>query len=424
MHYKSTKLKKLLIISPYFPPYNTPDMQRMRMSLPYYEAAGWEAEVVTVKHPDNDTGKDPLLSKSIPAHIKVHYISCLSKEKTAKFGLGSIALRSYFSYQRKVNELLKNGHYDLIFFTTTQFPLCTLGAYWKRKFNTPYVIDMQDPWHSDYYKDKPKAQRPKKYWFSYYLNKYLEPKAMKKVDGLISVSEKYINDLQTRYSQIKHIPTAVITFGYSDVDLQLSQTLATQHPQNDQLLLAYVGVLGQMMEKSLTLFFDAINQIADFKEKYQLSFKGTSYASVDRATPTALPIAKQKGISNITEDTQRLGIFELLNYLANADGLLIFGTDEAGYTSSKLYPYLQSGKPILGIFHPQSNAIQILSSLTNAQVISLTDDEQVIKTKVLAYLQQIDEQSYTVNQALFQFYSASQMTERQCELFDRVLATR
>lgn len=399
-------------------------MQRMRMSLPYYETWGWKAEVVTVKDPDNDTGKDPLLRQSIPDDITVHYINCLSKEKTAKFGLGSIALRSYFSYKRKVNELLKSGHYDLIFFTTTQFPLCTLGAYWKRKFKVPYVIDMQDPWHSDYYKDKPKAQRPKKYWFSYQLNKYLEPKAMKMVDGLISVSEKYIIDLQARYKQLNHIPTAVITFGYSDVDLQISKTLTVKQPQKNQRLLAYVGVLGQMMQKSLNLFFDAINQIADFKDNYHLSFKGTSYASAERAIATALPIAQQKGINNIEEDTQRLGIFELLNYLNHADGLLIFGTDDAGYTSSKLYPYLQTGKPILGIFHPQSNAIQILSSLTNAQVISLDNDENTIQTKVLAYLRQIDEQSYTVNQELFKYYSASQMTERQCELFNRVLTNK
>jgi hypothetical protein len=417
-------LKKLLIISPYFPPYHTPDLQRMRMSLPYYAACGWKAEVVTVKAPDHDTPTDPLLSKSIPEDITVHYVNCFSKEKTARFGLGSIALRSYFFYKKKVSELLKAGHYDLIFFSTTQFPLCALGAYWKKKFNVPYVIDMQDPWHSDYYKDKPKAQRPKKYWFSYHLNKYLEPKAMKMVDGLMSVSEKYIIDLQARYPNINHIPTAVITFGYAPIDLQLSKTLSVQYPSSNQLLLAYVGVLGKMMEKSLNLFFDAVNHIADFKEKYHLSFKGTSYASAALAQATALPIALEKGITNIDEDTQRLGIFELLNYLSHADGLLIFGTDEAGYTSSKLYPYLQSGKPILGIFHPQSNAIQILSSLTNAQVVSLDDDEATIQTKILAYLRQIDEQSYTVNQELFEHYSASQMTVRQCELFNRVLANR
>jgi hypothetical protein len=79
-----------------------------------------------------------------------------------------------------------------------------LGAYWKKKHGIPYVIDMQDPWHSDYYKNKPKAERPKKYWISYRLNKYFEPIAMKNVDGLISVSKAYIDTLKQRYPQLQH----------------------------------------------------------------------------------------------------------------------------------------------------------------------------------------------------------------------------
>jgi len=41
-------LKKFLIVSPHFPPINAPDMQRVRMSLPYYRRCGWDPEVLTV----------------------------------------------------------------------------------------------------------------------------------------------------------------------------------------------------------------------------------------------------------------------------------------------------------------------------------------------------------------------------------------
>src|SRR5690606_16191048 len=110
---------------------------------------------------------------------------------------------------------------DLVYFSTTQFPVCILGAYWKRKFGIPYVIDMQDPWHSEYYQNKPKNEQPPKYWFSYRLNKWLEPIAIKQVDGLIAVSEQYIKDLQQRYNL--NIPNKTITFGYSEIDLNISQ---------------------------------------------------------------------------------------------------------------------------------------------------------------------------------------------------------
>lgn len=410
-------MKKVLIISPYFPPSNAADMHRIRMSLPYFQKFGWESEVVTVDPIYSDMVKDKLLMESIPNNTKIHYVKAFSKKWTSKLGLGSIALRSLWYYQQYVTRLLKRQHFDLIYFSTTQFPVLILGAYWKRKFDIPYVIDMQDPWHSDYYKDKPKSDRPKKYWFSYRLHKYLEPIAMKSVSGIISVSEKYITNLMYKYPNIKQIPTSVITFGYSDIDLAIAKKLPPILSRSDKLLLSYVGVLGPMMQKSLNIFFDGINKIADFNDRYFLSFKGTSYADPTIANLTALPIALKKGITNIEEDPKRLGMFDTLNYLTSANGLIIFGTDDEGYTSSKLYPYLQSGKPVLGIFHPESNAIQTLETITNANVVKLTDYEDVIHNKILSYLKQIDMNSYQVNQKLLNQFSSLEMTRKQCELF-------
>ncbi|MBC7913703.1 MAG: hypothetical protein H7Y07_06230, partial [Pyrinomonadaceae bacterium] len=141
-------VKRVLIISPYFPPSNAADMQRIRMSLPYFKDFGWDAEVVSIDPKHSDKVKDDYLLESIPDDIPVHMVQAFSKKWTSKFGLGSIALRSLWFYRQKVNGLLKQKQYDLIYFSTTQFPVCILGAYWKNRFGIPYVIDLQDPWHS------------------------------------------------------------------------------------------------------------------------------------------------------------------------------------------------------------------------------------------------------------------------------------
>jgi hypothetical protein len=72
-------LKKLLIISPYFPPVNAADMQRVRMSLPYFASFGWEAEVVMVNEDYTDIVKDDLLLQSIPPGIKIYKVKALKK---------------------------------------------------------------------------------------------------------------------------------------------------------------------------------------------------------------------------------------------------------------------------------------------------------------------------------------------------------
>jgi len=197
-------------------------MQRVRMSLPYFSDYGWDATAVTVDEKYIDLAKDNLLLKTIPTNVKVHKVGAFNKTWTSKIGFGSIALRVLWFYNNEVSRILKNEKFDLIYFSTTQFPVCVLGAYWKKRFSVPYVIDMQDPWHSNYYDNKPKEQRPAKYKVVYSLHKYLEAKAMQFVDGLISVSDNYIISLQNKYPRLKLVPSATITFGAFEPDFKIA----------------------------------------------------------------------------------------------------------------------------------------------------------------------------------------------------------
>lgn len=376
-------MKRLLIISPYFPPTNAADMQRIRMSLPYFNMFGWEPEVVTVDDKYSDFEKDELLLQSIPVGTKVHKIKALNKKWTSKIGLGSIALRSMPYYRKKVNSLLKSGKYDLIYFSTTQFPVCILGAYWKRKFNMPYVIDMQDPWHSEYYRDKPKGQRPRKYWFSYLLNKSLEPIAIKNCDGLISVSKIYIDDLKERYPVIKNIPEATITFGSFKKDLEIAETNQQQFKpilSREFINIVYIGRGGLDMHKSITPLFVALKTGLDNEHvlfnRIRFFFIGTSYACEGKGTPTILPLAKQYGVEgNVTEITDRISFYHTLVTLKQADALFIPGSDDPKYTASKIYPYLLTYKPLLSIFNSKSGAVDVLNEfgLTDNYTYDATD---------------------------------------------------
>ena len=417
------KTKRVLIISPYFIPFNTPDMQRVRMSLPYFKSLGWEAEVVAVDPKFSEFNQEPLLSQTIPTDIKIHYVKALSKVRTMKFGLGSIAIRSLKFYHKKVSELLSTKSFDLVYFSTTQYPVCVLGSIWKRKFRIPYIIDVQDPWHTDYYKNKPRAERPKKYWFSYRLNKYLEPMAMKNCDGLISVSKTYLDELTSRYPQLEQIPKSVITFGYSEIDQQTANKIIVQHDKNKgQFSLLYTGVLGSMMLRSLNVLFGALKQSLTFKDKFELKFVGTSYAPGKTAKKTAEPVFKKYDLqSNITEETNRIGLLETIRSLQNADGLVIIGTDDPAYTASKIYPYLQSRKPILAILHPDSVAYHFLKTVSNAIVIKLSASLEETSQQISEYLQRVMlKQALHLNESIFESFSAKRLTEKQVELFNAV----
>lgn len=422
-------LKKLLIISPYFPPVNAADMQRVRMSLPYFADLGWHAEVVTVDPNYSDLAQDDLLLKSVPALIAVHRVKAFSKTLTSKAGLGSIALRSLWFYKQKVNRILKNKKFDLIYFSTTQFPICILGAYWKKRFGIPYVIDMQDPWHSDYYMTKPKNQQPPKYWFAYRLNKYLEPIAIKNADGLTSVSAGYINQLKSRYPVIKDLPASVITFGAFAPDLQVAWHNRQRFPSllGDEFFnIVYIGRGGRDLHQAISPVFETFKSLLerDFEKfsKVRFHFIGTSYAPAGQGTATILPLAQQFGIEDyIIEITNRIGYYHALLTLQQASALFIPGSDDPQYTASKIFPYLLTGKPILAIFNRASSAITIMEEYGVQNVYNY---DEVSPAHLSPFFNQLVNNAFDAvayHADVVKKYSAMEMTRAQCRLFNKVV---
>ncbi|OOQ58085.1 glycosyltransferase [Mucilaginibacter pedocola] len=422
-------MKRVLIISPYFPPVNAADMHRVRTSLPYFEEFDWSAEVVAVDTRYSDMGQDDLLLQSLPPTIKVHKVKALNKGLTSKLGLGSIALRSLWYYRLYVNQLLKREKFDLIYFSTTQFPVCVLGAYWKRKFGVPYVIDMQDPWHSEYYRDKPKSQRPPKYWFSYRLNKYMEPMALKKAEGLIAVSDQYITDLKNRYPQIKDIHAATITFGMFAPDMDIA---AAHEREFENLLdtarinIVYVGRGGADMHKAITPVFKALangmRTDAGFFSRFKFYFIGTSYAPAGQGKPSIMPLAESFGLATaVTEITDRISYYRSLATLLQADALFVPGSDDAKYTASKIYPYLLARKPILAIFNKQSSAIGVLKETGINTVYNYEDISEQDIHGFLYALQTSPNKTISLNTDALNAHSAQTKTGLQCALFNQAI---
>lgn len=425
-------MKRLLIISPYFPPSNAADMQRVRMSLPYFKQFGWDAEVVCVDEIYSDVMKDDLLRASLPKGQIIHKIKAFTRQWTSKLGFGSLGFRSFWFYRKKVNSLLRAKKYDLIYFSTTQFPVCVLGAYWKRKFGIPYVIDMQDPWYSDYYKDKPKSQRPPKYLLIYSLHKKLEAIAMKKVDGLISVSANYLEILESRYLNLVKIPGAVITFGAFEPDLKIA---ANNRNKFDNFLqpgftnIVYIGRGGLDMYKAIAPVFEALqkglkSQPALFG-RLKFYFIGTSYAPEGEGTPTILPLAIHYGVEGaITEITDRIGYYHTLLTLQQADILFIPGSDDPKYTASKIYPYLLTQKPLLAVFNENSNAVVALSDcVEDATVLTFNNEPTGLADALYPILTGWAEGVFKPVKLLknFQNYSAENLTGKQTELFEQTI---
>jgi hypothetical protein len=306
---------------------------------------------------------------------------------------------------------------------------------------------MQDPWHSDFYENKPKHERPKKYWFSYHLNKTLEPIAMKQVDGIISVSQGYCDMLQERYPNIKPENCTVIPFGAFDKDFEVLEQPAinsfiNQNLENhfgattahNKIKCVYVGRGGADMAKALRIIFGGFKLGLELKPdlftKISFQFVGTSYAPGQQGIKTIAPVAEQFGVQDfVTESPARVPYFTSLALLKNADLLIIPGSEDPNYTASKLYPYIMSKKPLLAVFSATSSVVSILKDTKAGEFITFEPD---FDAETLAILQQ---QFYeklaniiiqlpfmpNTNWQAFEPYTAERMTEKQVDFFKKVI---
>ena len=151
--------RRVLIVSPHFPPINAPDHQRVRMSLPYFEEFGWRPTVLAVRPEDTEGTDDPLLERTLPDLIEIIRTGALPVRWTRRLGLGNLALRALPAFWRAGNRLLARERFDAVYFSTTMFAVMALGPLWRRRFGVPYILDFQDPWIQNYY-NQPGAGPP------------------------------------------------------------------------------------------------------------------------------------------------------------------------------------------------------------------------------------------------------------------------
>jgi len=434
-------VKKLLIISPHFPPLNAPDMQRIRMSLPYYRANGWEPVVLTLEDKYQEGVREPELLETIPSDIRIIRIPAIAVASARRVGLGYVGLRLLPYLLAYGNRLLRSEKFDLIFFSNTQFVTFPLGRLWRNWFGVPYVLDVQDPWRTDYYERKDSREPPGgwKYQFARFQAWLLEEWTYRRASGIISVSPRYLDELAERYSFAARIPADVIRFGASQEDFAHVKKQERLRPLFDrsqnEIHFLYTGASGPVMPHSLTVLFDGLRRYREkFPEKadrLRFHFVGTSYVAPGSGRPSVLPVAEACGVADLVREIpHRIGHLEALRWQQQADMLLLPGSSDLAYSPSKLYPYFLTGRPILGLVFRTSVMETLLDELRCPFVVRFTGDGP--KDGAYRQLELIFDLAIAGfpsgscpprNEELFrQRYLAEELTRRQCALFDRAYA--
>lgn len=424
-------MKSVLIVSPYFPPINSADMHRVRQSLPHFREFGWAPVVLAVAPQFVEGVRDDLLLETFPNDIPVIRVPALPAAWTRKIGLGNLAMRAFPYLYREGARVLRRGDVDLVYFSTTAFPSPVLGRLWKQKFRIPFVVDIQDMWASDYYRKNPQSQAPRKFWLANRLNRVMEPWTMSNADGVIAVSEKYIQTLCDRYPAIQNRPTLTLPFAAAEQDMAVARRTPGSNrffkPGDGSIHGVYVGRGGPDMAMALRTLFRALRLGLDRDPevfgKVHLHFIGTDYAPAHLAKRTIDPVAREFQLEEcLHEWPERIPYFEALRLLLDADFLLVPGSDDPNYTASKIYPYILAEKPLLAVFHASSSVCEVLRTTRAGLVFPLDGAPEQLCVLWKDLLASVNGKPDTDWRA-FLPHTAREMTRKQCDLFECVIAS-
>lgn len=429
-------MRRVLIISPHFPPTNAPDHQRVRMSLPYFRENGWEPVVLAVDAAGVAGPQDALLATTVPAEVPIHRLRAWPLWWTRLLGVGNVGYRAWFPLKAAGDRLLRAEQFDLIYFSTTQFVVTALGQHWLRRFGVPYVVDVQDPWRTDYY-ERPGSPPPPggwKYRIARWQAARLEERAWRDAAGFVSVNEHYLTQLRARYPWFRDKLAAVIPFGAPEADFALARTSPQIAPafvrQPGVIYLVSVGAVGPIMRTALEYLFAGLRNLRATAPgdatRLHFHFIGTSYAPGPHASLSVLPIAQACGVAErVQEEPGRVGYFTAIRIMLVADAIIIPGSDDPAYTPSKIASCFLAEKPTLALTPAGSAMDRTMRELGFATVASWPAPEGV--AGVTEFLRQLLAHPPIVpptarNSALFaSTHTAQARTRQQCQFFDRAL---
>jgi len=422
-------MKKILIISPHYPPSNLAAVHRSRLFAYHLPSFGWEPIILTVHHEFYEETLDWKLAKLLPESQRIENVRAFPITKPRL--IGDIGLRAFFQLRKKALNLIEDENIDFVYIPIPSFYVSLLGPFLHRKTGVKYGIDYIDPWVHVF----PGSEKIfSRHWFSTKLAKLLEPKAVKDASLITGVAEGYYKGVLERNPHLHRTCIfGAMPYGGESTDHELISKLSLSpylFKKNKKIQLVYAGAMLPKAYNPLEQIFKSIAQEISAFENVEFHFIGTGSNPKDDSSYTVQPIAIKYGLWNkiVFEYPRRIPYLDVLVHLESSDGVFILGSTEPHYSPSKVYQAVLSQKPIFAVLHKKSTAVKVINESSAGMVLSfngendvtqISKDFPIMMKSFKSYIQQYDPAS--VNRSVFETYSAKSVTKKLVDLIISVL---
>jgi hypothetical protein len=390
-------MRRVLMISPHFPPDTSAGTHRVRLLAPHLPAFGWEPTVVTVDPVFYEGRLDPDLAGLVPPSVRVLRAPAWPASMTRPFGLGDLGLRALRGLGRLCRTVLSHEAFDALFITLYPTYPAVLGPRLKARFNLPFVLDYQDPWVGAWGCEvggAPDGSADFKSRLTRALAVRIEPRVVRHADALTAVSALTYEDVLARVPDARPRTCAAIPLGYEVADVEALRRAPRPNrwftPGDGVAHVCYVGTVLPTGGPVLRAVLESLRVVRDRAPRayanLRLHFLGTSNQRDPAAHHRVVPLAAAIGVADAIEEVPpRLDYLDALNVQMQATALLLMGSVEPHYTPSKVFPALLSGRPLVAVYHEQSTVLDLLRAPgVDASVAAFADASAAAAVPVLA----------------------------------------
>ncbi len=390
-------LKRVLIITYYWPPSGGSGVQRWLKFAKYLPEAGWEPVIFTPENPDFDL-QDESLEKEIPASLEVlkfpiwepYQLFSKIKGKTKthpgrlleqkeKGVLEKIAIwmranlivpdpRVFWAKPsvKFLTDLVKSGQFQAVITTGPPHSMHLIGRDLKRKTGITWIADFRDPWSQWEFLDTlPMTTLIRK------KHEKLEQTVLKEANAVMTISPTFQRDLE----KLAHRKIRLLTNGYDPTDIPLG--FLPKKKEAGKLHLVYSGII-DAIRNPIPLLEAIKAEFSEKNEKVEMTFVGKVSEAVTKY------VEGDDWINPRIHFAGYVSHQEVFEFYQKADALVLILTDTKnaqGNIPGKLFEYLATGIPVLALGDPKGDSAKILKDAGAGQVISHTDSEG-IKTRI------------------------------------------
>lgn len=375
-------MRRVLMVTPHFPPDSSAASHRVRLLAPYLAENGWEPTIVTVDPRDYEGGVEPALSALVPPSLRVVRCRAWSSSWTRPIGFGDLGLRAFVNLKATCGRLLRDQRFDALFITVYPVYPALLGPSLKRRFGVKFVLDYQDPWVGSWgltVGGGPNGAPDVRSRLTRRLGTLLEPIAVRAADAITAVSAGTYEEIAARIPEASRVVRAALPLGWDRDDFTRLKDATSRRffDAGDGFVnVVYVGTILPKGLDTLRALLEAVRMLRDRDgdafARLRLWFLGTSNRFDAQAPARVLPMAAELGVLDVVREVPpRIPYADALAVLRQAQAILLLGSTEPHYTASKLYPALLAERPLLAAFHEASSVVEILRRVGGGSAIHL-----------------------------------------------------